>query len=341
MIVTSHDGEFEDRPREVADMILAWAEQEIMAVVDQLPSRYSQDEPEQPGNYYNEGTGRWAGALVRKLSAYAILAHIAAWREDYPGVAKYTQFVIENREQGGNDYTTTSSLTEAGGFFDRKGDRHILGFNFDYGHKESSFTGHIEELTMASPLVNKAIPDMYLPKPAILSIFDEIGDERFSLDTLGVPGPERYFANFNGKYPIFSKIKVIMGGSNLDNPVRIYGSAVVFTRLEDIALLRAEALAILGEQGRAIEMLDIIRELRGLNPYNAIINGDLIDAIFKERQRELMGEGHRWYDLVRYHRIRQQDPTFTHLINSGGIDSPISSSLLVQNPLLTQDAEWI
>ncbi|HYH56694.1 MAG TPA: RagB/SusD family nutrient uptake outer membrane protein, partial [Anseongella sp.] len=199
--------------------------------------------------------------------------------------------------------------------------------NFDWGHLDASFTGHIEELTLATPVVHKSVPDIYVPKDSILSIFNEPRDQRFSIDTIGQPVNERYFSNFNGKYPVFSKIKVIMGGGT--NPdFRIFSSTIVFTRLEDIALLRAETLAVLGETEGAIELLNIIRELRGLELYDASVNGNLIDAVFKERQRELMGEGHRWYDLVRYHKIRRSDPAFGQLIETGGIYWPVSAELL-------------
>jgi hypothetical protein len=84
----------------------------------------------------------------------------------------------------------------------------------------------------------------------------------------------------------------------------------------------------------------VIRELRGLDVYNETANGSLIDAIFKERKRELMGEGHRWYDLVRHNRISNNDPEFTKLINEGGIYWPINRSLLSQNDQLEQNAYW-
>src|SRR3546814_17195021 len=98
------------------------------------------------------------------------------------------------------------------------------------------------------------------------------------------------------------------GGSDPD--FRIFSSAIVFTRLEDVALLRAEALAVLGETSGVIEMLNLIRELRGLDPYDEAVNGNLIDANFKERQRELMGKGHRGFYLLRNHRNRKLDPKF-------------------------------
>src|SRR5690606_26355185 len=244
LIVSSFDGEFVNQPREDKNKILAWVEQEMMIAAESLPYRYSDNDEQQQGDYYNEGTGRWDGALVRKLSAYAVLAHVAAWQGSYPDVATYTKFVTDNYERGGNGYISTANLTDANGFFFNKNTNQLLGFNFDWGHVAASFTGHLEELTLAEPVINKSLPDLYLPKDSILRIFHETGDERFSLDTLGNPGEERYFANFNGKYAVFSKIKCIMGGSTSDPSFRIFSSAIVFTRLEDITLLRAEALAV-------------------------------------------------------------------------------------------------
>lgn len=339
LITTSHDGNFENLPREDQLKVLAWAENEMKEAAKDLPYKYSAGDEQQPGNYYNENEARWEGALARKLTAYAVLAHMAAWQGDYPNVANYTKFVMDNYTRGNNGWTSTNDLTNSNGLFYNKKYNQLFGLNFDWGHVDASFTGHIEELTLAAPVINKSTPDIYLPKDSILSIFNEPQDQRFSIDTIGQPQSERYFTNFNGKYPIFSKIKVIMGGGT-DPAFRIFSSAIVFTRLEDVALLRAEALAVLGEPQGAREMLNIIRELRGLDPYDEAVNGNLIDAIFKERQRELMGEGHRWYDLVRYHKIRGLDPAFTNLIQSGGIYWPVSRKLLNQNNELHQNPYW-
>lgn len=338
-ILQSFDGKFENKEREDKDKILAWIEKEMFEAAQDLPYGYSVEDEQQQGNYYNEDSGRWDGALVRKLSAYAVLAHVAAWQQNYPDVASYTKVVMDNYEKGRMDYISTDFLTATNGFFYNKNSNQLLGFNFDWGHVAAGFTGHLEELTLAEPVVNKKMPDLFLTKDSILSIFNEANDERFSLDTLGNPGPERYFTNFNGKYPIFSKVKNIMGGSS-DPTFRIFSSAIVFTRLEDVALLRAEALTVLGERGEAIEFLNAVRMRRGLNEYKEELNGDLLNSVFKERQRELMGEGHRWFDLIRYHRIRGRDKDFVNLIANDGIYWPISRSILSQNSNLQQNQFW-
>lgn len=216
----------------------------------------------------------------------------------------------------------------------------MFGFNSDWGHIDGSTTGHIEELTLAQPVVTKSVPDIYLPKDSILAYFTVLNDQRFNIDTLGKPRTERYFTNFNGKYPIFSKIKVIQGGGN-DPNFRYFTSALIFTRLEDVVLLRAEALSVLGDQSGAIDELQQVTSRRGIDIITLLNSGkETIDLIFEERHRELLGEGQRWFDKIRYNKIKQNNPGFLSLINSGGIYWPVSRKLIAQNNLLTQNPYW-
>lgn len=339
LITTSAEGLFTSKKREERDKLAAWIDLELQKAALDLPHRYGMNEPEQLGNYYNEGTSRWDGTLATKIAAYAIIAHVAAWQGNYPDVASATAFVMDNYPKANINYVATNSLTSSSGFFYDKHSSQMFAFPSIWAHVEANFTGQIEELTLATPVVNKSIPDMYYTKETIMSIFNERKDQRFSIDTLGNPLNENYFRNFNGRYPILSKIKCIQGG-NMDPTFRVFSSALVFSRLEDIVLLRAEALAVLGERNGAVEMLDRIRENRDLPLYTEAANGDLVDAIFRERRRELMSEGHRWYDLVRYHKIKNNDPQFMQMINEGGIYWPIAQPLLRQNSLLEQNNYW-
>ena len=75
-------------------------------------------------------------------------------------------------------------------------------------------------------------------------------------------------------------------------------------RLADIYLLYAEALNATGNQSDALKYLNFVRVRAGLPAYetdSAPVSGQaaLADAILKERQLELVGEGKRWFDLVR------------------------------------------
>lgn len=341
LIIHSHDGTFEPRERNSQDTVLSFCEKELRDVAPDLPYVYGSDDPQQPGPYYGFNHSRFINTLITKLAAYAMLAHIAAWQGHYYDVAFYTKFILDNYKKEDMYYTTIDQLTDADGIFSNRDPDQLIGFNFVQGHGEATASGHIEQLTLAAPLVAKPSPDIYVTKDSISSIFPSSNgnDVRFGIDTLSGLPRTAYFTNYSGETPIFSKIKVINGGYQ-NSDYAVFTSAIIFTRLEEITLLRAEALAVLGRNGEAIGLLNIIRKNRNIDPFVDGISGDLVNAVFNERRRELMGEGWRWYDLVRYNKIKQSNPEFKHLIDEGGIYWPISQNVLNRNHLLKQNIYW-
>jgi hypothetical protein len=338
LITSSHDnGSFEARPRSDKDIVLAFAENELLAAAQDLPYKYGVA----PAEYYNETEGRWNGVLFTKNSAYAILAHLAAWKGNYLNADVYTDFVMNNYSKSSIDYSTIEDLTSASGFFNGKNARQMVAFNFVDGHGESTASGHLEQLTLAQPLVLKQNPEIFVPKDSISVIFNdpENRDIRFGIDTVSGLVRTNYFTNYSGATPIFSKLKVIRGGTSEGN-FAIFGSAIVFSRLEDIVLLRAEALAVLGRMDEAAALLNSVRSRRSLISMIPTNAEELINGIFEERRRELMGEGHRWYDQVRYHKIMQRDPAFRNLIQQQGIYWPLAAEALSNNSALEQNMYW-
>ncbi|WP_416440816.1 RagB/SusD family nutrient uptake outer membrane protein [Leeuwenhoekiella sp. A16] len=71
-----------------------------------------------------------------------------------------------------------------------------------------------------------------------------------------------------------------------------YRQNVYIMRLSDSYLMEAEALGANGARAQAL--LDAVRARVGLSPVPVTM-----DAIMLERRKELAGEGHRWFDLVR------------------------------------------
>ncbi|MCC8408092.1 RagB/SusD family nutrient uptake outer membrane protein [Mucilaginibacter sp. UR6-1] len=108
-------------------------------------------------------------------------------------------------------------------------------------------------------------------------------------------------------------------------------------------LLCAEALAELGENGDAITMLNMVRKRAEAPLYTS--GDDLKDFIFLERSRELMGEGHHYFDLVRTRRILSSQWSYNVLtldkFNRGAWTWPISNNALTNNPFMTLNAYWV
>lgn len=331
------DGSFEHRPKTDSQTVLNFAESELLTAVVDLPYTYGTSTV----LYYGQTNSYWRKALFNKLTAYAVLAHIAAWQGKYINVDTYTQFILNNYSNISIDYITNiGNLTGLSGIFSNNySGGQLLSIPAPYIYGEATATGHIEELTLAEPLITKQRPDIYVPKDSIVKIFDDINDTRFGIDTISGLTRTNYFTNYSGEIPVFSKIKIIRDGVS-DGAYGVFGSNLIFTRLEEIALLRAEALAVLGSRDDAITMLNRVKINRGVRTYSIASTTPLIDEIFNERRRELMGEGWRWYDQVRLNKLKNVNPEIVRLIEQGGIYWPISTEVLNKNTAIEQNDYW-
>ena len=117
-----------------------------------------------------------------------------------------------------------------------------------------------------------------------------------------------------------------------------------YWRLADIYLLRAECYVKLGDI-RAKADLNEIRGRAGATLYPAPDDGNLQYAIFKEREKELIGEGHRYYDIIRNQYFRTElTPAFTNLsdkdVKDGALYIPIGSDAQVLNDVIRQNRYW-
>ncbi|MEO3405582.1 RagB/SusD family nutrient uptake outer membrane protein [Mucilaginibacter sp. CAU 1740] len=110
-------------------------------------------------------------------------------------------------------------------------------------------------------------------------------------------------------------------------------------------LLCAEALAELGQDDQAIALLNKVRARAEASLYTGGGGQDLKDFIFLERSRELMGEGHHYFDLVRTRRIMNGEWSYNVLtldkFNRGAWTWPISSNALANNPFMSLNMYWV
>lgn len=338
LITQSYDDEsFTERARTDYRSVLAYAENELLRAIEDLPFLYGVA----PQSYYEMNSGEWRKVLFNRLTAYTILAHISAWQGNYINVDAYTQYILDNYTEIGITYLDNISTLSgiAGVFSTNYNAGQLLAINSGYLYGEATATGHLEELTLASPLVSKQFPDLFIPKDTIVRAFEDQNDTRFGLDTLSGLTRTNYFTNYSGEIPIFSKIKIIRDGVSNGN-YAVFGSNLIFTRMEEIALLRAEALTVLGNQDEAISLLNRIKIQRNVRNYTRVSSTPLIIEIFNERRRELMGEGWRWYDQIRLNRIRTVDENLVEMIENDGIYWPISEEAMSRNSLLTQNDYW-
>lgn len=107
-------------------------------------------------------------------------------------------------------------------------------------------------------------------------------------------------------------------------------------RFSDVMLLAAEALNRGGiDDTKAQEYLNLVRERAGM-PSLDISGSALTDAIYHERRIELAGEGHRFFDLVRWGLAAENIPDFQagkhELFPIPLIEIELAGSIWAQNP---------
>lgn len=86
-----------------------------------------------------------------------------------------------------------------------------------------------------------------------------------------------------------------------------FACPIVFIRAGEVVLNRAEACWKLGEEGKALADLNLIRERAGLRPLEGLSGMELFGEIFDERRRELAFEAQSYYDYIRNGRKMERE----------------------------------
>lgn len=119
----------------------------------------------------------------------------------------------------------------------------------------------------------------------------------------------------------------------------------VYYRLSDIYLLRAECYAKQGENSLAIADMNVIRDRASADLYDAS-EGDVQLAVFREREKELLWERHRYFDVLRNGYWKTElGESFTNLtsqdIDNGAFFLPVGQGAFNENLLMTQNTFWL
>ena len=148
------------------------------------------------------------------------------------------------------------------------------------------------------------------------------------------------FAN-DGTF-MFLKYNSVFEEGNAD--VNVDNNLIVL-RYAGAVLLRAEALAELGKDAEAVAVMNLIRDRAKTTLYQGAGGSVLKDAIFAERAKELMMEGHYYFDLVRTGRVTNQQwcyfPLTQAQFDNGGWTWPVSTDALSNNPYMQLNNYWL
>jgi hypothetical protein len=155
--------------------------------------------------------------------------------------------------------------------------------------------------------------------------------------------PEQYMADESGRLQIVKFYNVLVTDPSKGNAA-ISNNCFIF-RYADAILLQAEALAELGLDNKAEELLNRIRARAEAPLFPADPgDGNLKDAIFWERCKELMGEGHYYYDMVRTGKVYNPQYSYNPMSYSdflaGAWRWPINPKALDNNPYMRLNDFW-
>ena len=133
-----------------------------------------------------------------------------------------------------------------------------------------------------------------------------------------------------------------------DIQTNIDDTDIVLFRHADMVLLLAEAELKLGNTDRSLELINSVRTARQLplatsDDFGANFN-QRIDYLLDERQFELLGEGKRWWDLVRNNKQFEVMNRILPLRGGRLLDEstlfwPISQEAIVRNPALLTSSD--
>ncbi|MDE7407678.1 MAG: RagB/SusD family nutrient uptake outer membrane protein, partial [Muribaculaceae bacterium] len=149
----------------------------------------------------------------------------------------------------------------------------------------------------------------YAPTQEVMDMFDD--DDKRKAISVDMQGSNRVINKFDGG--------------------EVDSDPIIITRLAEMYLIAAEGKGLTGGLSR----LNELRKFRGLEPVAPVNDDEFITAILRERRLELLGEGFRWFDLVRTGRLERETK-----LESQYNKLPIPTREMTLNKLLHQNSYW-
>jgi len=223
-------------------------------------------------------------------AVYALLADIYLWNNDYQNCIEACDRISNVYLVNGEDYFDI--YAQSGNSLES-----IFELQFDYNEYET--TNSLYELTSNNSRGDKEfMVSEYLMGLYTQDDLRQTTEEGFSVtynpDNFGI-------WKYEGNSPYDKDDIYSINRTSYDSDANW-----IFYRLSDIQLMKAEAYAEQDDFTNALKELNEIKRRAGIDEYmDATDKKRLLLEILDERGRELVGEGKRWYDLVRVTRRDQ------------------------------------
>lgn len=318
--------------RSPLDEVMRMVIEEVTAAAEDLP-------------WTNAGNRKVSMSRGTRGAALTLKAHAHMWLDEYEQAAGTLQQVIDSRT------FRLVAVNEFRDLFDTgNSEESIFHLYYDESKGEySDYYGHIMTYYLTNPYTSRTNLTLAVPRTRILQIYPDYArdgsDKRvasfFESVDFSVSGAELRPIHAdplqNGERDImFAKFRKRkdLTYNRMDAPVPVF-------RFADVILLKAEADARANRIAEALAGLNQIRGRAGIPVFDRIDQPSVIEEILEERRRELIGENHRVYDLVRLGRLHEFNPSVSARAEAdGGGFYPISAETFANNPNMTQTYYW-
>ncbi|HEY9258058.1 RagB/SusD family nutrient uptake outer membrane protein [Chitinophaga sp.] len=194
-----------------------------------------------------------------------------------------------------------------------------------------------------APFVDKPWYRSYVPYHSFSNSFDPKDKRKASLIA----------TSYNGtafKTDATNKVDVWFGPKwwRLDAGERNSGLDIYLLRYADVLLMLAEAANENGHTGVAEDALNEVRTRAGLDDVSGLSQAQFRNQIYQERAWELVGEGHRRLDLIRWGKYPQaavtasatEEPELSASYKPYYVLLPIPATEVAKNPALGQNTGY-
>lgn len=297
---------------------------------------------------------------ANKGTVYALLAHIYAWQRDYTDAHLACTQVIQ-----GGGYTLEPAATYTNIWKGESSLENIMEIAMTYNANDPQFNASADgyndysawteaQLNFFSAFLKDSLDDNLTGNGsngtwiAVKSLMDTLfsagggtsTDMRYNTILRHVPASD---GDVEG-YLLLKYADFQFQNATLQSNAYISNNIALF-RLADIYLLDAEAQAMTGNTGGAITDMNQTRERAGIGDYTGPTDQtSLVRAVFTERERELLGEGQTFFDMIRTEPVLHGLEGIGYLpdrISQKGYYWPLDlGALFSYDPLLTQNPYW-
>lgn len=317
------------------DMLIA----DLKSVENDAVRRYFDDTKYTNQEMARNSEAKKNSARVTRYAIYALIADMSLWRGNYDDVIKYTDLIMDYKkssydariaEQGNNAFKDMALFYNVPLILERPvGDaREGNAYNEIFGQGNSCES--IFELCYNEGGNNSFLNDYYNPSSnargyfGVQSTYTEgvqagnnsifTKDDCRAYESIIASSGTSSIGKYSTREISFELDKI--SGGNAAWPTGATRSSTdanwIFYRLTDVMLMKAEALIEKGKENyeEAFKLINavyrrahsITAETGGLKSSDYDSNASystMITLLFEERNRELMFEGKRWFDLVR------------------------------------------